>query len=186
MSSSTLGQASTSSSNLKSILDAALSRALSHYKDKTGNGLLDHPLAIGMHRCASVDAIKAVYQGQAEAFQQFRDGDQRLMRWITRVVDVLYTVSETLGGMMIPHAKAVFSGISVLLAAAKNAKAGHDVLVELFERIEGFFKRLAVYTQVSLTAEMTEVFVNIMSEALCILSIAKREVKRRRARNSWE
>jgi hypothetical protein len=105
MSSSTLGQASTSSSNLKSILDAALSRALSHYKDKTasGNGLLDHPLAIEMHRCDSVDAIKAVFQGQAEAFQQFRDGDQRLMRWITRVVDVLYTVSETLDGVVRPR-----------------------------------------------------------------------------------
>jgi hypothetical protein len=55
------------------------------------------------------------------------------------------------------------------------------VLVELFERIESFFKRLGVYTQVSLTAEMTEVLVNIMTEVLCVLSIATREVKRRRA-----
>jgi hypothetical protein len=102
MSSPTLGHASTSSSNLKSILDAALSRALGDYKEKTGNGLLDHPLAIEMQRCDSVDAIKAIFQSQAEAFQQFRDGDKKLMRWIIRVVEVLYTVSETLGGMVRP------------------------------------------------------------------------------------
>lgn len=55
------------------------------------------------------------------------------------------------------------------------------MLIELFERIEGFFKRLGVYTQVSLTAEMTEVLVDIMTEVLCILSIATREVTRTRA-----
>jgi hypothetical protein len=60
-------------------------------------------------------------------------------------------------------------------------RASHDALVELFERIESFFKRLGVYTQVSLTAEMAEVFVKIVAEVLSILSIATKEVKRKRA-----
>lgn len=60
-------------------------------------------------------------------------------------------------------------------------KASHDALVQLFERIESFFKRLGVHTQVSLSTEMTEVFVTIVSELLCILSIATKEVKRSRA-----
>ena len=59
--------------------------------------------------------------------------------------------------------------------------ASHDALVELFERIEDFFKRLGVYTQVSLTTEMAEVFVRIVAEVLSILSIATKEVKRKRA-----
>jgi hypothetical protein len=59
--------------------------------------------------------------------------------------------------------------------------ASHDALVELFERIENFFKRLGVYTQVSLTTEMAEVFVKIVAEVLSILSIATKEVKRKRA-----
>jgi hypothetical protein len=59
--------------------------------------------------------------------------------------------------------------------------ASHDTLVELFERIESFFKRLGVYTQVSLTTEMAEVFVKIVAEVLSILSIATTEVKRKRA-----
>ena len=98
MSSSTPGQTSTPSSDFKSILDAGLSRALSEYKNKTGKPLLDHPLAAELKRCDSVDAIKAVFQVQAEAFQQFRDGDKRLTKWINPVVDVLSTFSDTIGG----------------------------------------------------------------------------------------
>ena len=64
---------------------------------KTGKELLGHPLATDVQRCNSVDAILAIFRGQAEAFKQFRDGDQRLMKWIGPAVDVLHTFSETLG-----------------------------------------------------------------------------------------
>ncbi|KAH9034508.1 hypothetical protein EDB85DRAFT_2274467 [Lactarius pseudohatsudake] len=180
MSSPTPGQTATPS-DFKSVLDAALSE----YKKKTGKDLLDHPLATEVQRCDSVDAIKAIFQGQAKAFQRFRDGDQRLMKWINPVVDVLYTFSGTLGevaNMAFPPAGVIFTGIGVLLAAAKDVRSSHDALVELFERIESFFKRLGVYTQISLTAEMAEVFVKIVAEILSILSIATKEVKRKRAR----
>ncbi|KAH9040904.1 hypothetical protein EDB83DRAFT_2554227, partial [Lactarius deliciosus] len=189
MSSSTPGQTSTPSSDFKSIIDAALSE----YKKKTGKELLDHPLATEVQRCDSVDAILAIFQGQAEAFQQFRAGDQRLMKWISPVVGVLYKLSETLGGVAgtaFPPVGVIFTGIGILLAVrifaasftAKDVRASHDALVELFERIENFFKRLGVYTQISLTTEMAEVLVKIVSEVLCILSIATKEVKRTRAR----
>jgi hypothetical protein len=64
---------------------------------------------------------------------------------------------------------------------AKDVRASHDALAELFERIESFFKRLGVYTQVTLTTEMAEVFVKIVAEVLTILSIATKEVQRKRA-----
>jgi hypothetical protein len=92
MSSTTPGQV-TPSYNFKAILDPALSQALTDYKKKTGQDLLGHPLATQVQRCDSVYAIKAIFQGQAEAFQQFRDGDQRLMKWIIPVVDILYKCS---------------------------------------------------------------------------------------------
>ena len=87
------GQTSTPSSDFKVILDTALGE----YKKKTGKELLDHPLATDLKRCDSVDAILALLRGQASAFQQFRDGDQRLMKWIGPLVDVLFTFSATLG-----------------------------------------------------------------------------------------
>ena len=57
-------------------------------------------------------------------------------------------------------------------------RASHDSLVELFERIENSVERLGVYTQLSLTTEMAEVFVKITAEVFSILSIATKEVKR--------
>lgn len=89
---STLGHTSTSSENFKSILDAALT----DYKDKTGKGLLDDPLAINVQRCDSVDAIKAIFQGQAKALQQIRDCDEKLVNRIGLVVDVLQAFSKAL------------------------------------------------------------------------------------------
>ncbi|KAH9177931.1 hypothetical protein EDB89DRAFT_2239681, partial [Lactarius sanguifluus] len=178
-SNSTPGQMYTS--DFKSILDAALSE----YKKKTGKQLLNHPLATELQRCDSVDATLTIFQRQAEAFQQFRDGDQRLMKWISPVVDVLYTFSETLGGVAnipFPPAGLIITGIGVLLAAAKGVSSSHDALVEFFERIESFFKRLGVYTQISLTTEMAEVFVKIVAEVLSILAIATKEVRRKRAK----
>jgi hypothetical protein len=91
----TLGQ--NPSSNFKSIFDAGLNRALSEYKKKTGKPLFDNELATKLRQCDSVDATKAIFQGQAEAFQEFRDGDQRLMEWINPVVDVLSAFSDTIG-----------------------------------------------------------------------------------------
>jgi hypothetical protein len=96
MSFSTAGQTSrTPSSDFNSILNAALNE----YKKKTGGGLLEHPLADKVRRCDSIGAISAILQGQAREFEQFRDGDQRLIKWINPMVDVLSTFSETFGGV---------------------------------------------------------------------------------------
>ncbi|KAH9056406.1 hypothetical protein EDB87DRAFT_1579373 [Lactarius vividus] len=167
--------------DFKLILDA-----LTEYKKKTGKELLDHPLAPEMQRCDSVDAILAIFQGQAKEFQRFGDGVQRLMKWIRPVVDVLFTFSATLSGGValapFPPAKLIFLGMGVLLSAAKDVRASHDALVELFERIESFSKYLGAYTRISLTTEMAEVFVKVVTEVLSILSIATKEVKRKRAK----
>ena len=95
VSSSTAGQIPTPSSNFNSILDAALTE----YKKTTGKELLEHPLAIELKQCDSIGAISAILQGQAKEFERFRDGDQRLMRWINPIVDVLSTFSGTLSGV---------------------------------------------------------------------------------------
>ena len=44
--------------------------------------LMGHPLAAELVQCDSVDSIKAILQGEAREYRQFRDGDQRLMKWV--------------------------------------------------------------------------------------------------------
>ncbi|SRR6266702_3097291 len=86
-------QTPASSSQFESILDAALNE----YKKKTGNDLLDNWLAKELQSCDSVEAVLGIIQGQAEAFDKFRIGDKKLMKWVGSSVHVLYTISATLG-----------------------------------------------------------------------------------------
>ena len=55
------------------------------------------------------------------------------------------------------------------------------MLIDIFVRIEGFFKRLELYTEVPPTTAMTDVIVNIIAEVLSILAITTKEVKRGRS-----
>ena len=72
--------------------------------------------------------------------------------------------------------------------AAKDVEASQEVLVDLFERIEFFFKRLESYTAVRPTDAMTDIIVKIMVEVLDIFAIATKEMKQSRASafsSSW-
>ncbi|KAH9040809.1 hypothetical protein EDB84DRAFT_1576914 [Lactarius hengduanensis] len=62
--------------------------------------------------------------------------------------------------------------MSILLVAAKGTAASRDVLIELFERIENFFVRLQTHTEVTQTAQMTNVMGKVMAEVLSILAVA--------------
>ncbi|KAI0293184.1 hypothetical protein B0F90DRAFT_1764101, partial [Multifurca ochricompacta] len=103
--------------------------------------------------------------------------------WLYPTVNVLYALSATLSegvGLVFSPAKVVFAGIGILLLAAKDVGASQDALIEIFERIENFFKRVEAYSQVPPTAAMTEVIVKIVVEVLSILALATKEVKQGR------
>ena len=50
----------------------------------------------------------------------------------------------------------------------------------MFGRIEMFFRRLEIYTEVPSTMEMTDIIVQIMAEVLSILGIMTKEIKQGR------
>jgi hypothetical protein len=62
--------------------------------------------------------------------------------------------------------------------------ASQDILIDIFVRIESFFKRLESYTEVRPTDAMTDVIVKIMIEVLSILAIATKEIKQGRSSGS--
>ena len=64
--------------------------------------------------------------------------------------------------------------------AAKDVRASQDTLVDIFERIEMFFRRLEIYTEVPPTTEMMEMTIQIAVEVLSILGIAMKEIKQSR------
>ncbi len=66
------------------------------------------------------------------------------------------------------------------LQAAKDVSAAQEALVDIFERVENFFKRFETYTEVPPMAAMTDIIVKIMVEVLNILAIATKEIKQGR------
>jgi hypothetical protein len=58
--------------------------------------------------------------------------------------------------------------------------ASQDMLVDLFERIENFFKRLESHTELKPSEAMTDMMVKIMAEVLSVLAIVTVEIKERR------
>ena len=71
-----------------------------------------------------------------------------------------------------------------ILQAAKDVRAGGDTLVDIFERIETFFRRLEIYTEMPPNQEMVDTIITTMVEVLSILAIATKEMKQGRISKS--
>ena len=63
---------------------------------------------------------------------------------------------------------------------AKAVRADQDALFEIFERLEGFFRRLDIYTEVTPNEGMVETITAIMVEMLNFIGIATNEIKQGR------
>ncbi|KAH9033909.1 hypothetical protein EDB85DRAFT_2274618 [Lactarius pseudohatsudake] len=164
-------------------------KALEEYKKKTGNDLTAHPLAAEINSCDSPESILIVLQGKANELNQSRSSDDRLTKWLNPTVNILNALSATLGdtaGSVFPPTKIIFSGIGILLVAAKSTVANRDVLVKLFDRIESFFERLRIYTNVPPSPAMTDELAKIMAEVLSILAIATKGMKEKRIKTFFK
>ena len=130
---SSTSNATPTSSNFQDILNAALT----DYTKQTGKDLRDHPLAARIDSCDNPDSILDLFQEQARAFDESRRGDTKLFKWFKSIVKVLHALSTNevlsegassvcstilvliisdLIPKVFPPAKAVFSGIGILLS----------------------------------------------------------------------
>ena len=80
---------STPSSNFQALFDTALAE----YAKRTGQDLRSHPLAAEIDRCQSPDSILAIFKAQSQDFDQFRNGDLKLIKSLTPVVNGLHAIS---------------------------------------------------------------------------------------------
>ncbi|KAH9046075.1 ankyrin repeat-containing domain protein [Lactarius hengduanensis] len=196
------GLPSISTTTDTSTFNAIFNNALNEYENKTGTNLTTHPLADKLQTCDSPDAVLNVLQEHERAYEESRNGDRRLTKLLDPTIHILYLFSVALGegvGLAFGPAKVIFAGFSVLLAVciipildpvpliqisqtAKASKAGHNALVDLFERVGSFLKRLKIYSGIPLTAEINEVFGKIIVEILSILALSTKEMERGRTR----
>jgi hypothetical protein len=63
-------------------------------------------------------------------------------------------------------------------------EANYDALVDIFECIENFLRRLRIYTKIGPTPALTRVVVNIMVELFSVLVLATAQIKEGRLSKS--
>ena len=75
------------------ILDAALA----DYAKQIGIDLANHPFADSLRSCGSPDDVLKLLEDKANQFKHFRDGNRKLLNWLSPVVHVVHTLSTVLG-----------------------------------------------------------------------------------------
>jgi fungal STAND N-terminal Goodbye domain len=89
---SSTGQATSSTSNIQLIIDA-----LADYANTTGVELSQNPFAAALEQSNSPDAILQLLQRRQTAFKEYRDGNRRLISYLSPAVRVLQAFSGILG-----------------------------------------------------------------------------------------
>ena len=95
---------STPITSSKAILEAALAK----YSKKTGKDLRNHQLTSEIEACNSAESMLTIFRIQASAFDDFRNGDPRLIKCLRPFVSNLYAITSC------PALSAVASGVSLV------------------------------------------------------------------------
>jgi hypothetical protein len=90
-------------------------------------------------------------------------------------IDAVFTVRGFVSGLWRRP-----SYIIPLHQAAEGVSASYDALLELFECIANFLKRLEIYTNISLSPLMTDIIAKIMADLICVLALARKQIKQGR------
>jgi hypothetical protein len=67
-----------------------------------------------------------------------------------------------------------------LCQAASGVTSSYDALLDLFECLGNFLKRLEIYMTIPPTPMMTDIIVQIMVEVLSVLALATKQMKQGR------
>ncbi|KAN0133847.1 hypothetical protein V8E53_008342 [Lactarius tabidus] len=160
--------------------------ALADYSTQVGMDLATHPLVAdsGLRSSCSPDDVLEILENKAKEFKKFRDGNRKLIDWLSPVVQVVHALSAVLDSSIaivpIQPASAIFAGVDILIAAASGVSSSYDALIDLFECLGNFLKRIRIYGDLPSTPSMTEISVKIMVELLSVLALATKQVKQGR------
>jgi hypothetical protein len=67
-----------------------------------------------------------------------------------------------------------------IFQAAGGVTSSYDALLDLFECLGNFLKRLEIYTTITPTPIMTDIIIKIMVELLSVLALATKQIKQGR------
>lgn len=84
---------SSSASRFQSILD----NALRDYTKQTGVDLVKYDFVNQLEGCRSPDEVTLLLREKARKFKEYREGNRKLINWVTPIVQVVHVFSGFLG-----------------------------------------------------------------------------------------
>jgi hypothetical protein len=90
---SSTGQATSSTSSIQSIIEAALA----DYTKNTGIDLSKTPFAAAIEHSNSLEAILQLLHDRENAFKEYRDGNRKLINCLSPTVNVIQAFSGIIG-----------------------------------------------------------------------------------------
>ena len=87
---------STSNPKFSSIFNAALES----YRRKTKKDLASHDLFPILQSCNSSEAVLTALRNNVPAFSESQNGNDGLTKWVTPTVNILYSFSAKVGGLV--------------------------------------------------------------------------------------
>ncbi|KAF8268644.1 hypothetical protein EI94DRAFT_1785790 [Lactarius quietus] len=178
---------------------AILDKALGDYCEQIGVELDKHPFVDELRGRDSPDDVLKLLEDKAKSFKVYRDGNRKLIDWLSPVVQVIHTLSGVLGQAVgsVPTAQAIFVGVDVLITVAlmfssdstsvfpnphtpggRRCQLSYDALVDLFECIGNFLNRLRIYTDVPMSPSMMDIIGKIMVELLSVFALATKQLNK--------
>ena len=106
-----MASTSTSSSNFQSVFDAAFY----DYSKQTGIELATYPFAQDLQDCRSADDLLNVFQDRAKRFQDYRDGNRKLINCLKPLVQFLHAFSGFLAEVTAPVSPPVSQSYTINL-----------------------------------------------------------------------
>ncbi|KAH9955319.1 hypothetical protein BC827DRAFT_882033 [Russula dissimulans] len=153
-------------------------------RSRPGSNFVKHPSADKLQNCHSPDDVLQLLLGGKVEFQGYRDKHRKLLDGLRPIVRVVHAFSavfgEVAGFVPFQPTKVIFVGIDVLLSAAIGVSSSYDALLDLFECIANFLKRLHIYAEKISSSTMSDIIVQIMVEVLSVLALATKEIKQGR------
>ncbi|KAF3933082.1 hypothetical protein ABW20_dc0109078 [Dactylellina cionopaga] len=95
-----------------------------------------------------------------------------------KVVEMLCGLVGDAASVAFPPSTAIFGAVALLAQAANKVSSAYDGIIDLFEEINAFVRRLSVHEKHQLHEELSFIIIEILAHILNVLAIATKTIRR--------